>query len=175
MAHELGHNHGQEHAPCGVSPADAAFPYSGGAIGVWGLDRRSATLKDPAKIKDIMSYCTPQWASDYTYEAFLKHVAAVNGVTAASEVTAAEAEQPWRVMLLSDQGARWGIPIPDPEPPEGEPKTARIYDASGAWIQDVTVYYISMSLPGSYTVLVPEPEPGWSSVRLEGGQELAFE
>ncbi len=67
MAHELGHNFGREHAPCGTS-GDANYPYAGGRIGTWGYDLANGSLKDPSQFYDLMSYCSPQWISDYTYE-----------------------------------------------------------------------------------------------------------
>ncbi|WP_448567023.1 M66 family metalloprotease [Thermus sp.] len=67
MAHELGHNFGRDHAPCGVS-GDPYYPYPDGRIGTWGYDLESKTLRNPNERYDLMSYCSPQWISDYTYE-----------------------------------------------------------------------------------------------------------
>ena len=67
MAHELGHNFGRDHAPCGVS-GDPNYPYPNGSIGTWGYDLESRTLRNPSERYDLMSYCSPQWVSDYTYE-----------------------------------------------------------------------------------------------------------
>jgi hypothetical protein len=64
-AHELGHNFGRNHAPCGVS-GDANYPHANARIGVWGVDRQGS-YKDPARLADLMSYCDPTWVSDYTY------------------------------------------------------------------------------------------------------------
>jgi hypothetical protein len=68
MAHELGHNFGRDHAPCNVS-GDPNYPYPNGSIGTWGYDLASGDLKDPNQYYDLMSYCGPQWVSDYNYEA----------------------------------------------------------------------------------------------------------
>jgi hypothetical protein len=72
VAHELGHNFGRLHAPCGnAGGADPAFPYANGGIGTWGLDLPAQLLKDPAVFKDLMGYCSPDWISDYNYLAVL--------------------------------------------------------------------------------------------------------
>jgi len=70
--HELGHNWGRQHAPCGVS-GDPGYPYPGGLIGVWGYDRATGQLKSPATHADVMGYCSPVWASDYTYRGVLDY------------------------------------------------------------------------------------------------------
>lgn len=73
LAHELGHNLGQFHAPCG-NPAgvDDGFPYADGGIGVPGYDVRTGEIVDPATHADYMSYCTPRWTSDYMFGRILE-------------------------------------------------------------------------------------------------------
>ena len=67
IAHELGHNFGLRHAPCGDPDGiDINFPYSDGGIGVHGFDAQAGTIVD-VNHKDLMSYCRPQWISDYHY------------------------------------------------------------------------------------------------------------
>ncbi len=67
LAHELGHNLGLQHAPCGgAGSPDPSYPYSGGAIGVWGLDPNTLALQYPS-LGDVMSYCHPNWISDYNW------------------------------------------------------------------------------------------------------------
>ena len=71
MAHELGHNFGRLHAPCGnPSGVDGAYPYSGAEVGVYGYDILSGVVKLPA-LRDFMSYCDPNWISDYNYRKIL--------------------------------------------------------------------------------------------------------
>ncbi len=86
VAHELGHNHGRRHAPCGgASSADPGYPHPGAEIGVPGTDMYTWSLNSgspqqlPAFLAfDIMSYCTPAWISDYTYEALIAARIAAN-------------------------------------------------------------------------------------------------
>lgn len=67
--HEIGHNFGRHHAPCGnPSNVDPHFPYPNALIGEYGVDTTDETLLDPNLTHDVMSYCGPEWVSDYTYE-----------------------------------------------------------------------------------------------------------
>ena len=66
-AHELGHNFGRSHAPCGgVASPDPSYPYVGGVTGQWGYDLVAGALKPPTST-DLMGYCSNTWISDYTY------------------------------------------------------------------------------------------------------------
>ena len=70
--HELGHNFGRRHAPCGnPSSVDPHYPYPNATIGVYGVDTEDDVLLAPAANFDMMSYCGPEWVSDYTYEGLL--------------------------------------------------------------------------------------------------------
>ncbi len=73
FAHEVGHNMSLDHAPCG-NPAllDPHYPYGDGSIGVHGFDPRSGELVDPST-PDLMSYCHPQWISDYSFNKALEY------------------------------------------------------------------------------------------------------
>jgi hypothetical protein len=68
FTHEMGHNFGRRHAPCGsVSSYDTGFPYGGAIIGQWGYEAGTSILYAPTGYRDYMSYCHEQWTSDYTY------------------------------------------------------------------------------------------------------------
>ncbi len=100
-AHEIGHNHGRNHAPgCGASGA-SSFPYldgSGRAIignaanSNYGFDLNSKTIytfnRSGGGYFDFMNYCDPAWVSDFTYEALWQydHIA----LAARSETTIAD-------------------------------------------------------------------------------------
>jgi len=92
VAHELGHNHGRRHAPCGgAANPDPQYPYAGATIGVdgfdmytWSLSGSGSLIQVPASLAfDFLSYCTPAWVSDYTYAALLNARLAAGPVAAA--------------------------------------------------------------------------------------------
>jgi hypothetical protein len=77
--HELGHNHGLQHAPCGsVENPNNGYPnyigrggiaYPRASIGEWGINLYTYpfTLYDPSTTNDFMSYCNPKFISLYSY------------------------------------------------------------------------------------------------------------
>src|ERR1051326_7748659 len=87
MAHELGHNLGRQHAPCGgASGTDPAYPYSGGSIGVFGLDLATLQIQLPG-LGDLMGYCHPKWISDYNWNAMIGYrQASLMNVQAAGDI-----------------------------------------------------------------------------------------
>ncbi|MFN2317180.1 MAG: hypothetical protein ABR602_10890 [Gemmatimonadales bacterium] len=72
LAHELVHNFGRYHAPCGnPSGVDQDYPHANGRIGFWGLDLTNLSLKSPFTWNDLMGYCNNDWTSDYTWNAVM--------------------------------------------------------------------------------------------------------
>jgi len=67
MTHELGHNFGRLHAPCGNPPSpDAGYPYPNGALGSTPLlDVLTDVIIAPTDLTDVMGYCGGRWFSDY--------------------------------------------------------------------------------------------------------------
>jgi hypothetical protein len=97
MAHELAHNWGRKHAPCGgPSDVDGSYPDPAGLTDSYGLDLSSAqpTLK-PANLSDIMGYCDTKWVSEYTYRGVFDYLA-----PAALPVSAGAFSQPVQPTLL---------------------------------------------------------------------------
>lgn len=170
MPHEVGHNHGRNHAPCStagtISGVDPNYPYANGALGSWGYDARTKLLIDPTKSTDIMGYCSNQWMSDYTYSGITTRVAAVNGV--AMIYTPPDVLSRWRVLLVDDKGPRWGIPITDQVPPAGDAELATATDAAGNAIANVVVYRTAIADIDGSMVMIPEPQPSWYAVAVAG-------
>ncbi|QDL55542.1 hypothetical protein EXZ61_15915 [Rhodoferax aquaticus] len=108
MAHELGHNLGVQHAPCG-GPAnpDPNYPYANAALGagtrfIWGYNSATKTFVDPRKVtlSDIMSYCNGDTFSDYNYRKIQTYLTPADAFvkTAAASVNAAG---PQELLLIS--------------------------------------------------------------------------
>jgi hypothetical protein len=127
--HEVGHNHGRPHSPCGgVSGADGNYPYSNADIGVWGMDIFTKQLFEPGH-KDFMSYCEPSWISDYVYEQILGFMQATGGQSI--YIPADEMNRPYERVSFGVDGATFLSDITMQKPPFGTIKTVDITTASG--------------------------------------------
>jgi hypothetical protein len=75
LAHEIGHDWGRRHAPCGgAGGPDPNYPYSVGLIGAYGLDVATKEVKLPSANTDIMGYCNARfWISDYNFTAIFNY------------------------------------------------------------------------------------------------------
>jgi hypothetical protein len=128
--HEVGHNHGRPHSPCGgAAGPDPNFPYPGGGIGTWGFVLGSNQLLDPGQYKDMMGYCGPNWISDYVYESILSFKESMQG--AAMVFPPETLNQTWDRVRIGPSGATIIDPIVMPRPPVGSPKTVAVTTASG--------------------------------------------
>ena len=134
MAHELGHNLGLGHAPCGNPDyTDPWFPHASGRTGAWGYDFGQHRLVAP-ETPDVMSYCAHfyRWISDFFFNKALDHRLAAADTRAT--------EQRTRVLLLWGGRDEDGVPYLDPAfvvdavpslPPEGTEYTIVGADTDG--------------------------------------------
>ncbi len=119
--HEVGHNHGRQHAPCDVQDADPEYPHKGGVDGVWGYNLLTKQLFPPTTT-DIMGYCLDVWISDYTYKALFDRIKLLNG--ARRIVPEALKNRLYERALLGQDGSvRWLPSIRLEEPPRAEEKS----------------------------------------------------
>lgn len=132
-AHEIGHEHGRGHAPCGTNQGlDAGYPHDGAAIGGWGYDLVARQLQKPS-MKDFMSYCDPKWISDFTFEALATRIETVNGATmnVVSPNGAPTRRGYDRVSVGPDGSLTWLEPLELERPPVGQPETVEVATARG--------------------------------------------
>jgi hypothetical protein len=178
LAHELGHAHGRAHAPCGsVNQPDGRYPYAAAADGHWGLDGRGAGTLQPPDSKDLMSYCSPRWISDYTFQALATRSAQVNGGLAqalvASNSGAGGAATRWRIMLVDRAGqSRWGLDAAGPPP--GDPVAAQELDDTGAVRGALQVWRAPLAEGDETAYWVPVPATAGGAARLPGAAPLSF-
>ncbi len=174
MLHEVGHNHGRQHAPCGgPSGIDPQYPYSNAEIGVWGYSLPTDQLVPPNH-PDIMAYCNDPWVSDYNYNAFLQTILSVNG-SARSEIAPAERIGDFWVLLVDPDGStRWGTPRIGPVVAQGVAEPAQVLDANGTVVETIDVYRFEVSDIKAYSIQVPAPQPDWHSIRISGAATTKF-
>ncbi len=177
MAHEVGHAHGREHAPCGgTSGVDPDYPYSGAVIGVWGYDIFAKTLISPTKGHDMMGYCPNEWVSDYTYSALFDRIAAVSlsknvvvphSLNTASGIDSIKKPASYRVAtVLADGSLEWTNDIDlDEELTGGDVRPARFLDKNGVeLITRSSRFYRFDHLPGGFLFVPKEAKTDWTTV-----------
>lgn len=161
VPHEIGHAHGREHAPCGLygQPSDRAFPNNNADIGVWGYDLVEGKLFEPSRTKDVMSYCSPIWVSDYTWVGLLDRIQAV-----ASRDRSATTH--WRAVQVRADGEL--VPMEhtvQASPFDGEPRQIELLDGGGRSLGVSTGYFVPFSHLEGGLLLVPD-RPGLYTVDL---------
>ena len=82
--HEIGHTRGRFHAEfCGAG-GGAPYPYTGGRISpdltgngaIYGFDITTHAIYPPSW-KDVMTYCSNEWMSDFTYEGIRSYLVGI--------------------------------------------------------------------------------------------------
>lgn len=173
MAHEIGHAHGREHAPCGgASGPDRRFPYSGGVIGSWGYDINAKKLISPEDGTDMMGYCDNAWVSDYTYNALFERIVAVSGGQASAGAQAAPSGKgggsSFRSVTFDGDGVATSVETfsLDSAPRRGTVRDVEYLSESGQTVAraQARVYKFD-HLPGGI-VVAPEQSAPYASLRV---------
>jgi hypothetical protein len=156
MVHEVGHAHGREHAPCGLGgqSSDRDYPYGDAQLGTWGYHMIEEELYKPADYRDMMSYCSPIWVSDYTYYSLWQQIKAVG-----DSRRAVVEKQPWQAIRVDMDGTvhvEQTFLTADPSG-DGTPMTVTLSDGLSQE-REVEGYYFPYSHIAGGMVLVPEQD-----------------
>ena len=168
IAHELGHNLGLHHAPCGgAGDPDPSFPHPDGSAGAWGYDFARGELVRPTT-PDLMSYCgPPDGISDYHFaNAFRYRLFKARG-------SAGPAGGPARSLLLWGGADAAGVPFLNPafivEAPAALPDSAGAYTLTGRTAGGTELFSFRFAMPraadgdgGSGFAFVLPAQPGWA-------------
>ena len=169
IAHELGHNLGLHHAPCGgAGDPDPSFPHPDGSAGAWGYDFASGELVRPTT-PDLMSYCgPPDGISDYHFANALRYRLFEARAAMGPSVAA-----PAKSLLLWGGADADGAPFLNPvfvvEAPTALPDSAGAYTLTGRAAGGTELFSLRFAMPltadgdgGSGFAFVLPAEPGWA-------------
>lgn len=162
---ELAHAMGREHAPCG-SPAgpDPKYPYPQGKIGLLGYDILNKDFINPNSLfRDFMSYCTPIWISDYTYNGLWKRMKFVNAAHREAGPT-----QPYRFVSVARDGSlKLGHVVQQSELPGGEVHAATFHAQDGRQLARANAYYFPFdTIAGGYFLVPENAVASYTTMRL---------
>ena len=146
IAHELGHNLGLRHAPCGgAGDPDPSFPHPDGSAGAWGYDFARGELVRPTT-PDLMSYCgPPDGISDYHFANALRYR------LFEARAAAIPATGPERSLLLWGGAGADGAPFLNPvfvvEAPPALPDSTGAYTLTGRTARGTELFSFRFAMP----------------------------
>ena len=169
MAHELGHNLGLLHAPCGpLTNADPAFPERDGSIGTWGYDLTGGELVPPSTT-DLMSYCDPEWISEFFFANMLRYRHEVGSEDGMAPLAAAAPS-----LLVWGGVDSDGAPFLEPafvmDVPGALPPSFGAYGLTGVTPDGAELFSVRFDLPGmadgdrsSFFAFAIPARPAWAN------------
>jgi hypothetical protein len=174
FVHELGHIYRRPHAPCGGAGApDESYPYPSAGLGSWGYDVQTHELFEPTTHLDFMSYCSPDWISDYNYQQILERIVVVNQ-RASLRVLGTPEPRAFRTLRVAKTGtASWGLDLHPRLDPPGERTHLKALDAQGAVLADVSAF-VEEGPDGEQAYFVPAGHTEWHAIQVPGGAALPY-
>lgn len=166
FSHELGHNFGREHAPCGgAATPDPNYPYPNGALnGTPLFDSLLDDIVSPAGMADIMGYCSGVWFSDYNFREVQRFVEAQPQPALSMQ----SAERTAEVVVVSGSIGLDGVRLNPVQRLRGVAPIAeageyvlRLVTAAGATIEvPFDAVRVDHALPPELHFFVKLPDPG---------------
>jgi hypothetical protein len=176
FVHELGHIYRRPHSPCGgAGSPDESYPYSDAKLGSWGYDFQTRELFDPQTHVDFMSYCSPDWISDYNYQLILERIIVMNQRATFKRIGAPAAPSTFRTLRVSKDGqARWGLDLHPVLGPPGDPISLKALDARGALLEEVATTFEDTA-DGEQVYFIPAGHADWKAIQVPGGAAVPYD
>jgi hypothetical protein len=126
-----------------------------------------------------MGYCSPDWISDYTYDAIFDRIAYVNSNAASAKTVQhlPPSSTFRRVLVAADGALKWGSSYTPHQAPLGEARAVSLLAPSGAAIASTTGYFRPFGDGGGGFLIVPaaalDTSAGVAAIRV-GAAELSL-
>jgi hypothetical protein len=173
FVHELGHIYRRPHAPCGGAGApDESYPYPNAGLGSWGYDFQTRELFDPTTHVDFMSYCSPDWISDYNYQQILERIVVMNQRAFSRRITSGTPPS-YRTLRVAHSGqARWGLDLGPQLDPPGDPIKLKALDTQGSLVELSATFEDGPD--GEQSYFVPAGQLDWQAIQVPGGPLVPY-